>query len=193
MKSTSSPLKSMTMAIVFVGVSLLSLSGNATDSTITVNDKTLKLIGAGLREFLFIDIYRMSAYSESGDCNPSKIVYKNETKALRLKMLRGIPAERMRSTLRDTLDDNLPKDKDNTVLKQKIESFLARMDKDLDSGAYVELIYIPGQGTIAKRNGQRLGVTPGKDFADLLWKSYFGGNSCCSSLRSSILEKCRKQ
>ena len=193
MKGTSGPLKNMSMAVVFVGLSLLCMNGNTTDSVITINGKTLKLIGSGLREFLFIDIYRMSAYSESGDCKPSKIVYKNETKALRLKMLRGIPAERMRSTLRDTLADNLPKNKDNTALKQKIESFLARMDKDLESGAYVELIYIPGQGTIAKRNGKRLGVTPGKDFADLLWKSYFGGDTCCSGLKSSILKACKQQ
>ena len=102
-------------------------------------------------------------------------------------------AERMRSTLRETLVDNLPKDKDNSTLMEKIDSFLARMDRDLKEGNYVELVFIPGQGTLVKRDGKKLGVTTGKGFADLLWKSYFGGNTCCSSLKSDILKACKAQ
>ncbi len=191
MNQKSRPHRSWYQIFFLLGVCSLCATSYASDPTMKVEDKTLKLIGAGLREFLFIDIYRMSAYSETGSCKPSDIVYKNENKALRLKMLRDIPAERMRSTLRDTLEANLPEGKPNTKLKKKIEEFLARYKTDLKKGSYIELIYIKDKGTIVKRDGVRLGITTGKGFADLLWKSYFGGNTCCSSLKSDILKECK--
>lgn len=168
--------------------------GSTADSTVTVKGKTLTLIGAGLREFLMFDIYKMAAYSESGSCAPNDIIRKNEIKTLRLFMLKDIPASRMRSTLRSTLEDALEEGKDNSALQKKIDAFLARMDRDLKTGDYVELTFLPGKGTLIKRNGKRLGgFTPGKDFADLLWASYFGKKTCCKSLKSDILGQCKKK
>lgn len=180
--------------IALMGFFTTSIPGSAAEATVTtVNGKTLKLLGTGLREFLFIDIYRMSAYSESGSCEPSKIVYTNEIKSLRLAMLKSIPADRMQKNLRGTLEGALPEGKDNAVLHGKIDSFLSRLDKDLSAGTYVELTYVPGEGTFVKANGKRMGpATPGKDFAVLLWKAYFGGDTCCASLKQSILSECRK-
>jgi hypothetical protein len=160
--------------------------------SITVNGKTLRLIGSGLREFLFFDIYTMSAYSESGRCDVQSIVYKDETKYLRLNILREISRGRMVSTLKDTLTKNLPPNP-SEKLKQNIDAFLTKFTQDLQKGSIVEIVYLPGNGTLLKQNGRQLGApTEGKDFSDTLWKSYFGSDTCCSGLKSSILEQCNR-
>jgi hypothetical protein len=157
----------------------------------TVAGQSLKRIGSGLREFLFFDIYTMGAYSTSGSCDPGAIVYKDEVKYLRLDMIREISKERMRSTLRDTLLDNLPKN-NTEQMKKKIEVFLSYLKKDLQKGAVMEILYVPGKGTLLKQDGRDLGpYTTGKQFAETLWRSYFGGNTCCKSLKSDIIEQCK--
>lgn len=178
-------------SIIKAGALLCLLAVSISANAETVNGKELKFIGEGLREFLFIDIYKLAAYSESGACKPTDIVYKNETKMMRLKMMRDIPASRLKSNLKSTFEDNLPKKGDIEGLKKKIDSFLSMFKQDLKSGAKVDIIYTPGQGTIIKRNGKTIGhATKGKDFSDLVWRSYFGGNTCCSGLKKSIINAC---
>ena len=159
------------------------------DTEIRVAGKTLKLIGRGLREFLFIDIYKMGAYSESGSCGANAIVHKDEVKAIRLSMVRKIPAKRMNDNLRSSLEKNLPPNA-SAELRGKIDKFLAQFKGDLASGTFIEIQYIPGTGTVSKRNGKRLGVVGGKDFAEVLWKAYFGKDTCCPKLKSQIMECC---
>ena len=161
------------------------------DAEVSVAGKRLKPIGKGLREFLFIDIYKMGAYSLSGDCSPDAIVSKDEVKAIRLSMVRKIPAKRMNDNLRGSLEKNLPAG-GAEGLRAKIDSFLAQFKGDLESGTFVEIQYIPGTGTVTFRDGKKLGTTPGKDFAELLWKAYFGPDTCCPKLKDQILSCCKK-
>ena len=163
-----------------------------TAQTKTVAGKSLKLLGTALREFLFIDIYKLTAYSESGDCKQSSVIYNSEVKLLVLSMKKTLPKERLVSTLRETFTDNLPVGKDNAKLISKIDTFLSYFTQDIQKGSYVEILYLPGRGTMLKKNGSQLGsVTPGKDFSDLIWRSYFGPNTCCPSLKSDILKECK--
>ena len=161
------------------------------EDTISVGGKTLKLIGRGVREFLFVDIYKLAAYSESGDCKPKNIIQNDETKAIRMSMVRKIPADRMNSNLKSSLIDAMDDKNDEEMLKT-IDSFLTFFKGDLVSGTFIEIIYKPGIGTVAKQNGKKLGTTPGKAFHQLLWKSYFGKDTCCSALKKDILEMCNK-
>ncbi len=178
--------------LVFAVACLICFPGYAQDS-LTVDGKTVKLIGSGNRSFLFIDIYKLSAYSESGNCSPTPIVYNNEVKSMRLKMLRDIPIDRLTSNLRSTFEANIPEKGDQTVLRNKIDNFLSRFKNDLKSGANVEINYAPGKGTTIIENGKQLGASvPGKDFAELVWRSYFGSKTCCSSLKAAIIKECNK-
>jgi hypothetical protein len=191
-------IRNTSIGVALLGVALLMISSSvsapaqcATAQTKTVAGKPLKLLGTALREFLFIDIYKLTAYSESGDCNQRSVIYNSEVKLLVLSMKKTLPKERLVSTLRETFTDNLPEGKDNSVLESKIDTFLSYFTQDIKKGSYVEIIYIPGRGTMLKKNGSQLGkLTRGKDFSDLVWRSYFGPNTCCPSLKSSILKEC---
>lgn len=186
-------------ACLFVAAAILGLVDTSAKSdpkaretlSFKIEGKTLNLIGKGVREFLFIDIYNLAAYSESGTCAPKAIVQKDEIKLMRLTMLKKIPKERLVSNLRKTFTKNLPPS-DNGDLKKDIDTFLAQFKGDIKKGSFVEILYIPGKGTLLQQNGQKMGpYTPGKGFAKLVWKSYFGPDTCCKGLKSDILEQCR--
>lgn len=183
------------VVIAALSTSLSATAAVAFDSsfppTITVDGKSLKKIGSGLREFLFFDIYKLAAYSQSGSCDANTIVSKDEAKYLRLDMLREIPKARMVSTLRESLEDNLPANA-SPELKAQVEAFLGSFKGDVPEGARVEISYVPGKGTTLKQSGHQLGgVTTGKAFADTLWRAYFGRKTCCSDLKEEVLEECR--
>ncbi|MBN2718135.1 MAG: chalcone isomerase family protein [Deltaproteobacteria bacterium] len=180
--------------ILLVGTSVPGAANSAMPKTKNVAGKELKLLGTALREFLFIDIYKLSAYSESGDCKQSAVIYNSETKLLLLSMKKTLPKDRLVSTLRETFTNNLPEGKDNTELIKKIDIFLSYFTKDIKKDSYFEIIFIPGRGTMLKQNGGQLGqITKGKGFADLVWRSYFGPNTCCPGLKSDILSECQAQ
>jgi hypothetical protein len=80
--------------------------------------------------------------------------------------------------------------KDDAEMLKTIDSFLTFFKGDLVQGTFIEILYIPGTGTVAKQNGKKLGTTPGTPFHELLWKSYFGKDTCCNALKADILETC---
>ena len=187
--------KTITMAITLTIACSFSLPAysQSPKPTVEVAGKTLKLLGRGLREFLFIDIYTLDAYSESGNCAPGKIVYNTESKLMRLTLIRKIPVKRLQSEFRNTFEKNMPKKGDIAALQKKIDSFLSYFKKDLTKGSTVELTFVPRKGSTVKHNGKALGpVIPGRDFAELAWRSYFGGNTCCKQVKSMVLSQCKK-
>ena len=158
--------------------------------SVTVEGSQLRRIGSGLREFLFIDIYLLGAYSQSGSCDPTAIVSKDEPRYMKLKMMRDIPRDRLVSNFRKSLEKNLP-DNASATLKSKVDTFLGYIKSDLPEDSVAEIYYAPGKGTIIKHQGTRLGApVQGKDFADVVWRAYFGPKTCCSDLKEDILEAC---
>lgn len=189
------PLKLATAGILSVcvlqGSHAIAGDSPAFPPTVKVGGSAVQRIGWGLREFLFIDIYELGAYSKSGSCDPRAIVSREETRYMKLRMMRDIPKARLVSNLRKSLLKNLPANA-SAELQGKVETFLGYLKSDLKEGAIVEIVYRPGAGTTLKAGGAALGPTvPGKDFADVVWRAYFGPKTCCSSLKDDILEVCR--
>lgn len=179
-------------AIALIYICSISLSGYASspDPTVVVHGKPLKHLGRGLEEYLFFDIYELDAYTESGVCSLSDIVYTAEAKMLRLTMSRNIPVNHLKWQVRKNFERNMPK-QGNASLKKKVSMFLSYFKHDLSKGTAVDIAYVPGHGSIIKENGRTLGPPiPGRDFPELTWRTYFGGNSCCEQGRDMIIEQC---
>ncbi len=160
--------------------------------TVEVAGRTLELIGAGLREKWFFDVYTLGAYSESGTCDTLGVISADEVRYIRIDLLRNVSAENMAKALGKAFERNTPADA-SVDLRIQIETFLSYFQQDLIRGASLELTYVPGPGTTLKQNGEQQGaVTPGKAFADVLWSSYFGSKTCCPGLKAQILSHCSK-
>ena len=166
------------------------VKGNAYADSAEVGGRTLILVGAGLRERWWFDVYTMGAYAESRICDPQALVSADEVKSLRIDLLRDVDAESMAGALEDAFEKNLPTDEPPS-LRSQIDTFLDYFEKDLEKGDSMELTYVPGLGTTLIQNREQQGATmPGKAFVDLLWRSYFSSATCCSGLKEQILEHC---
>jgi len=169
----------------------LTVEGNAYPKEVSIQGKQLKLVGAGLREKWFFDVYTMGAYTEGGACGAKAQIKGEEVKYLRIDMLRDVPAEKMAQALKEAFDKNTPKNAPNE-LKQQVNTFVSYFKKECTKGTKIEFVYAPGKGTVLKQNGQKLGPNiPGKPFSDVLWSCYFGGNTCCPKLKKQILSHCK--
>ena len=81
--------------VLLFSVSLPGYSSSP-EPMVVVHGKPLKHLGTGLEEYLFFDIYELDAYTESGVCSLSDIVYTSEAKMLRLTMSRNIPVNHLK-------------------------------------------------------------------------------------------------
>ncbi len=181
-------------AIALVLVCSVSLPGysSSPEPLVVVHGKPLKHLGTGLEEYLFFDIYELDAYTESGACALSDIVYTSEAKMLRLTMSRHIPVNHLKWQVKKNFERNLPKN-GNDSLKKKVSTFLSYFKHDLPKGTAVDIAYVPGYGSTIKEDGRPLGPPiPGPDFPVLTWRTYFGGNTCCEQGRNMIIEQCRQ-
>lgn len=170
----------------------LVVEGVKYDKAITVEGKSLKLVGAGLREKWFVDVYTLGSYSESGACDTKSLIHKDEAKYLRINMLRDVEAEKMASAIRESFDKVTPKNA-SPELRSQIKKFLGYFTKKCSKGSVLEFTYVPGKGTALKQDGKQLGAAlGGKEFAQLFWSVYFAKNGCCDDLRKQILKSCKK-
>jgi Chalcone isomerase-like len=182
------------IAFVFASIpaasSELTVEGNRYAQTVTIAGKTLKLVGAGTRVKWLFDVYTMGAYTESGNCSIGSIRNKDEVKYLRINMLRSVSKKNMAMALNEALTTNTPRDA-SSELKKQIETFVSYVNQ-CPKGTMMEMVYIPGKGTVLKHNGRAHGKPiPGKAFARVLWDCYFSPKTCCKSLKSDILRSCK--
>ena len=166
------------------------VKGTLYSETVEIAGRTLTLVGAGLRERWWFDIYTMGAYVERHTCNPQILISVDEVKFLRIDLLRDVEAKSMARALEDAFEKNLPTEGRSSVRVQ-INKALSYFKKDLKKGDSMELTYVPSVGTAIIQNSEQQGMTiPGKGFADVLWSSYFSSSTCCSGLKKRILAQC---
>ncbi|NOZ85958.1 MAG: hypothetical protein GXP49_06800 [Deltaproteobacteria bacterium] len=167
------------------------VEGKSYAPTINLEGKTLKLVGAGLREKWFFDVYTMGVYSESGKCDAKDLIDTDQVKYLRLDMLRDVSAEKMSSTLAESFGKHMPNGA-SPKLKEQVKTFKGYFKDECKEGVVLEMYYVPGKGTIIKQDGKQLGPPlEGKDFGRILFDIYFGKNTCCDDLIEQIMKTCK--
>lgn len=184
----------LTLLLLAVGLGAdATVAGLSYPEAATIEGKELKLLGAGLREKWFMDVYALAAYTESGSCDPKKIVATDEVKYMRLDMLRNVGAERMASTIGGSFDEHMPKDAAPELREQR-RTFESYFKDELKKGTELEFLYLPGTGMHVRQKGKLLGPPlEGEDFARVFWDIYFGPETCCSDLKSEVLSHCKKR
>ena len=96
----------MASSIVPLSAKTQTVKGNTYADTAEVGVRTLMLIGAGLRERWWLDVYTMGAYAENRTCDPQMLISMDGAKSLRIDLLRDGDAKNMADALEDALDKN---------------------------------------------------------------------------------------
>jgi hypothetical protein len=162
------------------------VSGVDLPDTVTVDGQPLQLNGAGVRKKFIIQVYVGALYLPSPIFDADAVVALDAPKRVRMVFLRGVEKKQILDAFREGFEENSPR-AEVPALDAKlklIEPALA----DLKKGAEIVVTWEPGKGTTV--TGPAGAVTvPGKEFADALFRNWFGKKPADNDLKRKMLGK----
>ena len=161
------------------------VSGVKVPDTVSVEGKTLKLNGAGLRKKIVFKVYVASLYLETPSKDAASIVSAEEIKRMRLSILRSLDARKITEAIEEGFEKNSRNQM--AALKARLGRFDA-MFPNVVEGDEIAMTYVPGKGTVVTARGADKGVIEGKDFADALFAVWLGANPVQEDLKKELLK-----
>ncbi|HTO77567.1 MAG TPA: chalcone isomerase family protein [Thermoanaerobaculia bacterium] len=160
------------------------VAGVRLPETATVDGKTLKLNGAGLRKKLLFKVYVAGLYVENPSKDAASILSATEIKSMHLHILRSLKGSQITDAISEGFERNskaqIPK------LKPRLDK-LGTMIPDVVEGDEIALTWIPDKGTNVTVRGTDRGVIEGRDFADALFAVWLGPNPVQDDLKKALL------
>ena len=154
------------LALVAVPLLAASVDGVRIPDTVTVGDKTLKLNGAGVRKKMIVRVYVLGLYLENPSKDAAAIIASNETKSMRLRMMRAVEGPKISGAIVEGFENNSASQM--ASLRERLNK-LAKMLPDVKEGDEIALTWVPDQGTVVNVRGTNTGTIEGRDFADALF------------------------
>jgi Chalcone isomerase-like len=175
----------VTLGLALGGAALAAeLAGVKLPDTDTIEGKTLKLNGAGLRKKAFFKVYVAGLYLENPSKDPAAILASNEVKSMRLHILRGLKGTQVSEAIAEGFERNskseLPK------LQPRLDKFSA-MIPDVEEGDQIVMTWLPDKGTKITVRGTDRGTIEGRDFADALFAVWLGPVPVQEDLKKALL------
>jgi hypothetical protein len=160
------------------------VAGVKMPDTITIEGKTLKLNGMGLRKKMLFKVYVAGLYVESPSKDAAKVISSDEVKSITLNILRSLSGSQIGEAISDGFWHNSKAQMG--ALTDRLQK-LTGMFPAVVEGDQIVLTYVPGKGTSVSAKGQDKGVIEGKDFADALFSVWLGGNPVQEDLKKALL------
>jgi hypothetical protein len=161
------------------------VAGVKMPDTMTVEGKTLKLNGTGLRKKIFFKVYVAALYVETPSTDPATIIASDQIKSITLHILRSLGGAQIGDAISDGFWRN---SKDRMyALNDRLQKLIG-MFPAVDYGDEIVLTYVPGKGLSVTAKGQAKGTIEGKDFADALLGVWLGANPVQEDLKAALLK-----
>jgi hypothetical protein len=160
------------------------VAGVTLPDTVSVEGKTLKLNGAGLRTKVVFKVYVAGLYLETPSKDAVTVISSDQVKRMHLSILRSLD----RSKITEAISEGFEKNS-----KGELPALKARLDRlnamipNVEKGDQILLTYVPGRGTVVSAKNVEKGVIEGKDFADALFAVWLGANPVQPDLKKGLL------
>ncbi len=189
-----SALAALVLGIIFLGhshTSAVTVGKTSLPDTWQLDNITLVLNGAGIREygFLKIAVYAGALYLPNAEKSADKILAANSPKVVHLKMFRDVSAADSVAAWRFYLLANctLPCDKENASFVQNLQSFEKAMP-EAKLGDTQTFIFI-NESVVWRRNDKEIAQLKGTDFTRALLASWIGETPTTVNLKDALLGK----
>jgi hypothetical protein len=167
-------------AVVLAG----EVAGIMMPDTVTIEGKTLKLNGMGLRKKVVFKVYVAGLYLETPSPAGEAVIASDQVKRMQLSVLRSLKSKQVMEAIEEGFEKNSKAQMG--ALKERLGKFGA-MISDVVEGDQIVMTYVPGKGTIVSVKGAEKGVIEGKDFADALFAVWLGNNPVQEDLKKALL------
>jgi hypothetical protein len=156
--------------------------------TVDVGGQTLKLNGAGIRKKMLFKVYAGGLYVAATTSDASAVVAADAPKRVRMVFLRDVDKKKILETYKEGFENN--------SAGPGLAGLIAKLDQlapalaDMKEGSEMMVTYEPGKGTTVAAAGGGAPVTiEGKDFADALFRNWFGPKPADDDLKEAMLGK----
>jgi hypothetical protein len=184
------------IAFVLVGVCLAfspsapfagaaEISGIKLPDQVTLEGKTLKLNGAGLRQatILKVNVYAAGLYLENTSGNADAIANSDQPKSIEMVFMRDVSAKQMAEAFQEGFEKNCVAD--CAKLKPDIGKLQGLM-KDMKKGETMAYHFLPDKVEVMIR-GQKAGSIGDKGFSQQLIRCWLGKNPPNAGLKKGLL------
>lgn len=177
-------LLTIALSLVLAGSALAAdVDGVKLPDTLTVDGKTLKLNGAGVRKRAIFRVYVASLYVETPSKDAAVLVSSSQIKSMRLHMLRNVEGAKVSGAIAEGFELNsasaMPQ------LKARLDQ-LAKLIPNVKEGDEIALTWIPDKGTEVAVRGTAAGTIEGRDFADALFAVWLGPKPVQDDLKAAL-------
>jgi hypothetical protein len=181
-------MKAFAIALLALSVSASSpaieVAGVTVPDTVTVEGKTLKLNGAGLRKKMMFKVYVGALYVETPSKDAAAVVSSSEVKSVRLSILRSLKGSQVSEAIAEGFERN---SKDQMPKLQARLAKLEQMIPDVKEGDEIAFNAIPEKGVQVLVRGTERGTLEGRDFSDALFSVWLGPNPVQEDLKKALL------
>jgi hypothetical protein len=154
-------------------LSAATVGGAKIEDSVSVNNQTLVLNGAGLRKKLFIKVYAGALYLPSKQNNAAAILAADTPRRMVMHFVFDVDKGKIAEAWEEGLEDNTPNASPEVKTAFKT---LASWMEDVKDGQRIVLTYVPGIGTTVEVNGHSKGTLGGKAVADAILNTWLGPN-----------------
>ena len=176
--------------IVFACVMVFASAANSGEvkgviysDTYITEDKSLRLIGAGLLRYWGFKAYTGAFYLEEGAAVDQAL--SDTAKRIELEYFRSIKGKDFGPATNKSIAKNVDS-KTFERLRSRID-YHNSLYEDVQPGDRYALTYIPGRGTETSLNGEPKGVIEGADFAAAVFSIWLGSKPMSKSFKKQIL------
>ncbi len=170
----------------------------AADAQVTINGVTLPagikagttdlvLNGGGIRKKMFFKVYTGGLYVTAKSKNAAEIVSADKATGFRLTITSGVINS---NNFSEAIEEGFTKSlKGNTApLKSKIDMLISTFkSEEIKEGDMFELVYVPGEGVKASKNGKLKTTIAGLDFKKALFGIWLGEDPVDADLKAGLL------
>ena len=160
------------------------VAGVTLPESTTIEGKTLKLNGMGLRKKMVFKVYVAGLYLETPSRDASAAISSDQVKTMQLSILRSLSTAQINEAINEGFEKN------SGAQMGALKARLARLNAmipNVEKGDQILLTYVPGKGTVVSAKNAEKGVIEGKDFADALFSVWLGPNPVQEDLKKALL------
>lgn len=153
--------------------------------TLQLGGQSLTLVGAGVRNKWFVNVYVMGVYQKTAKANADHLINSDEPKYLWLHMMRGIGGDKMRDAIDDGLEANASEEA-RAAIAADVGKLKAAFPSSISKGLDIGFWYRPGKGTTLRLGDKDKLTAPGKGLMTALWSIWFGRRPADKGLKKSV-------
>lgn len=161
------------------------IAGISLPNTLTVDNKTLVLNGAGVREKYWMNMYAAGLYLLEKNNDPQKIITTKEPMAIRLHIVSGlITSEKMEEAIKEGFEKST--NGNTQALKSQIAEFTATFREKIQQDDIFDIVYSNNTVVILKNNKLKAKIK-GQNFKEALFGIWLSANPADEKLKKGLL------